>query len=152
MYVIHEQKQKSNVLIILIYFLLAVLLLISIFFKDLPRISKIVLTVVLLVDLILLKSFYYLVFRVTSDGLEFGYGFLKNKVAKNNIKSVLIDDSHGNFFGYGIRFNKYKVLGFIAQSGPGLMISLKDGRSFFTTLDKPEEALAIIKENNYLPD
>ena len=150
MYIIHEQRQKSNFSIIVIYLLLAVLLLVALIFKELPKITKIVLVIVLVVDVLFFKFFYELKFRVTNEGLEFGFGFFKNKVTKDFIKSVLIDNSKGSFFGYGIRFNKNKTMGFIAKHGDGLKIVFKDDRSFFITIDRPQEALDIIKQNNYV--
>ncbi len=156
MYIIHEQRQKSNPIITSIYIITFIVLLLVIinpsFLKlpDLPKVSRIVLIVVLLVDIVFFRSLYELKFRVTSEGLEFGYGLFKNKVVKENIGSVLIDSSKGNFFGYGIRFGKDKTIGFIARSGSGLRIIFKDQRRFFVTMNNPEEALNIIKQNNYV--
>jgi presenilin-like A22 family membrane protease len=156
MYIIHEQKQKSNLIVISIYiitFIVLSLIIINPSFlrlQKLPDISRIILLLVLVVDLIFLKIFYELKFRVTSDGLEFGYGFFKNKVKKDNIASVLVDNSQGIFFGYGVRFSRDKTIGYIAKSGSGLRIIYKDQRQFFITMNNPEEALKIIKQHNYV--
>lgn len=156
MYIIHEQKQKSYFWITAIYFIVFLILLLLIInprglnLPNIPRVSKIILGLVLLVDLAIFKSFYELFFRVTSDGLEFGYGFFKRKITKDNIESVLIDNSKGNFFGYGIRFGKDKTMGFIARTGSGLRVITKDKRKFFVTMNNPEETLSIIKQNNYV--
>ncbi|MCD4704966.1 hypothetical protein K8R66_02715 [bacterium] len=150
MYIIHEQRQKSSISIISIYLILAILLLILIIFKELPEMTKIILGVVLLIDILIFKFFYELTFRITNQGLEFGFGIFKNKVARNNIESVLIDSSKNNFFGYGIRFGKDKTMGFIAKSSKGLRVIFKDQRKFFITMNNPEEALDILKQNKYI--
>lgn len=156
MYIIHEQKQKTNLVVTSIYLITSIVLLLVVFFPDilktdpLPKITKIILFLVLLVDLIIFKSFWELKFKITDEGLEFGYGFFKNKLAKNNIQSASIENSKGNFFGYGVRFGKDKTMGFIAQKGEGLKIVSKERRKFFITMDMPEEALNIIKQNNYI--
>jgi len=156
MYIIHEQKQRSNLIVTSIYIITFIVLFLVIInpsflrMPDLPKVSRIILTIVLLVDIVFFKSLYELKFRVTSEGLGFGYGLLKNKFSKENIESVLIDNSKGNFFGYGIRFSKDKTMGFIAKHGEGLRVILKDGRNFFITMNNPQEALDIIKQNNYV--
>jgi hypothetical protein len=156
MYIIHEQKQRSSIIVILIYIISSIILLLVVInprFLSLPeltKVSRIVLIIVLLIDIFFLESFYELKFKITNEGLEFGYGLLKNKISKNSIKSISIYSSKGNFFGYGIRFNKSKVMGFIAQHGEGLEITHKDQRKFFITMNNPQEALDIIKENNYV--
>jgi predicted membrane protein len=150
MYIIHEQKQKSNFLILSVYVVVFIFLLFRLIQNNLSSGSKLILVLLLLVDIVFLISFYQIKFRVTSEGLEFGYGILKNKVTKNNIESISIDNSKGNFFGYGIRFSKDKTIGFIAKHGDGLKIVYKDQRKFFITIDNPREALDIIKENNYV--
>jgi len=150
MYIIHEQKQKSNFLIISIYIVVLIFLLFRLIRDDLSLGSKLILIVLLLVDIIFFISFYQVKFRVTNKGLEFGYGILKNKVAKGNIQEVLIDNSKGIFFGYGISFSKDKTIGFIAKAGDGLRVIFKDQRQFFITMNNPEEALNVIKKNNYV--
>jgi hypothetical protein len=156
MYIIYEQRQKTNLVVTSIYLIVFFLLFFIIFWPEilkidpLPKITKIILFFVLLIDLAIFKSFYELKFRVTSEGLEFGYGILKNKVTKNNIESIFLDNSRSIFFGYGIRFSKDKTIGFIAKHGDGLKIVYKDQRKFFVTMDNPQEALNIIKENNYV--
>jgi len=156
MYIIHEQRQKTNLAVTSIYLIVFIILLLLVIKPSflnvvaLPQIARIVLFIVLLVDLIIFRSFYELKFRVTNEGLEFGYGFFKNKISKDNIQSATIDSSRGNFFGYGIRFNRHKTMGFIAQRGEGLKIDSKDQRSFFITLNDPQQALDIIKQNNYV--
>lgn len=156
MYIIHEQRQKSNFIVTSIYIITFIILLLVIInpsfldLPELPKISKIILSIILFIDLIFFKSLYELRFKVTNEGLEFGYGLLKNKIAKNNIESVIINNSKGNFWGYGIRFNKSKTMGFIAQHGEGLEIVHKDQRKFFVTMNRPQEALDVIKQNNYV--
>lgn len=138
-----------------IYLLVSVILLFVIFWPEvlktefLPKITRIILFLVLLMDLIVFKSFFELKFRITNEGLEFGYGLFKNKLNHKDIESVIIESSRG-FIGYGIRFDKEKTMGYIAQSGEGLKITLKDQRSFFITMHEPEQALDIIKQNNYV--
>ena len=156
MYIIHEQKQKSNFIITFIYFIVFIILLLLVIsprifnLQKLPDISRIVLFVVLLVDIVIFRSFFELTFRVTNEGLEFGYGIFKTKISKNNIESVFIDDSKGNFFGYGVRIGKHRALGYIAKTGKGLKIKTKDNRNFFITMNSPEIALDIIKQNKYV--
>jgi len=150
MYIIHEQKQKSSPIVISIYAIVFIILLFGIIKNNLSGTIGISLMVTLLIDVIFFINFYQVKFRVTNEGLEFGYGIFKNKVSKNNIESVLIDNSKNNFFGYGIRFSKDKTIGFISKAGDGLMIIFKDQRKFFITMNNPREALDIIKENNYV--
>ena len=156
MYIVHEQKQKTNLVVTSIYLIVFVILLLLVIkpsflnIQELPNIARIILFIVLLVDFVIFRSFFELKFRITDKGLEFGYGLFKNKIDKNNIQSILIDSSKGNFFGYGIRFNKEKTMGFIAQRGEGLKINTKDQRSFFITLNDSQQALDIIKQRNYV--
>ena len=156
MYIVHEQKQKTNLVVTSIYLIVFVILLLLVIkpsflnVQELPNIARIILFIVLLVDFVIFRSFFELKFRITDKGLEFGYGLFKNKIDKNNIQSILIDSSKGNFFGYGIRFNKEKTMGFIAQRGEGLKINTKDKRSFFITLNDSQQALDIIKQRNYV--
>jgi hypothetical protein len=150
MYIIHEQKQKSSPITISVYIIVFIILLFSIIKNNLSGTVGISSMVILLIDIVVFINFYQVRFRVTNEGLEFGYGIFKNKVAKNNIGSVLIDNSKNNFFGYGIRFGKDKTIGFISKAGDGLKIVYKDQRKFFITINSPREALDIIKENNYV--
>ena len=156
MYIVHEQKQKTNLVVTSIYLIVFVILLLLVIkpsflnVQELPNIARIILFIVLLVDFVIFRSFFELKFRITDKGLEFGYGLFKNKIDKNNIQSILIDSSKGNFFGYGIRFNKEKTMGFIAQRGESLKINTKHQRSFFITLNDSQQALDIIKQRNYV--
>lgn len=150
MYIIYEQFQKSKIIIFFIYIIMAFLLLFVIIRSGLPNITSIVLFFVFLFDIYLLVCFYKLTFRITSDGIEFGFGFFKRKIKKDKIQSVFIDDPVGIFIGYGIRFGKNKTLGFIAREGDGLTIKTKYGLVFFVSLDDPKTALDIIKQNNYV--
>lgn len=150
MYIIYEQFQKSKIIIFSTYVIMAFLLLFIILRSDFFNITNIILFLVLLCDFYLLFCFYKLTFRITSDGIEFGFGFFKRKVKKDRIKSVFIDSSVGIFLGYGIRFGKNKTLGFIARPGDGLTINTKYGLVFFVSLDDPQTALDIIKQNNYV--
>jgi hypothetical protein len=150
MYIIHEQRQKSSPIIMSTYVIVFLILLFRIIKNNLSGTWEIYLIIILLVDVVLFINFYQVKFRVTNEGLEFGYGIFKNKVTKNNIESISIDNSKSNFFGYGIRFSRDKTIGFIAKHGDGLKIVFKDQRSFFITMNNPREALDIIKENNYV--
>ena len=157
MYIIHQQKQKSYFFLTAIYLFSSIVLLVLVLeipglgLPHLPLISRIILAVVLLVDLLIFRSFYELSFKITSEGLEFGYGLFKTKIAKNDIKSIIIDTSKGIFFGYGVRFNKHRIMGYIAKTGDGLMIETKKNKKFFVTMSDPEQALQIIKQSKYLP-
>jgi len=150
MYIIHEQKQKSNPIIMFIYVIVFIVLLFNIIKNSLSGVWEISLIIILFADIVFFINFYQVKFKITSDGLEFGYGIFKNKVSKNNIESILIDNSKNSFFGYGIRFGKDKTIGFISKAGSGLRIIFKDKRRFFVTMNNPREALDIIKENNYV--
>ncbi len=157
MYIIHEQKQKSYFLLTAIYLFSSLVLLLLIIsppgmgLPPLPWITRIILGVIFLVDIFIFRSFYELKFKITSEGLEFGYGFFKSKIAKNDLKSIIIDTSKGNFFGYGVRFNRHRIMGYIARTGDGLMIETKKNKKFFVTINDPEQALQIIKQSKYLP-
>lgn len=150
MYIIHEQKQKSSPVIMSIYVVVFLFLLFKIIKNNLSGTWEIYLVIIALINIFFIINFYQIKFRVTNEGLEFGYGIFKNKVSKNNIESISIDNSKSNFFGYGIRFNKDKTIGFVAKHGNGLKIVYKDQRKFFITMNSPREALDIIKENNYV--
>ncbi len=150
MYIIHQQKQKSFLPVISIYILLGFLLLYVIFFRDLVLITQIILGGVLLVDILFFKFFSELTFQITSEGLQFGFGIFKRKIHKQNIKSVFIEDGEGKFKGYGIVRGQNKINGFIAQTSSGLSLSTKDNVNFFVSLDDPQTALDILKENKYV--
>ena len=156
MYIIHEQKQKSYFWLTAIYLFSSLILLLlaisppGLGLPPLPWITRIILGIVFLVDILIFRSFYELKFKITSEGLEFGYGLFKTKIAKNDIKSIIIDTSKGNFFGYGVRFNKRRIMGYIARTGKGLMIETDRNKKFFVTMSDPEQALQIIKQSNYV--
>ncbi|MDD3284844.1 MAG: hypothetical protein PHZ07_04595 [Patescibacteria group bacterium] len=150
MYVIYEQFQKSRIIVFFTYIIIAFLLLFIIIRSGLPNTTSIVLFFVFLFDIYLFICFYKLTFKITSEGIEFGFGIFKRKIKKDKIQSIFIDNSVSIFIGYGIRFGKNKTLGFIARVGDGLTIKTKYGLVFFVSLDDPKTALDIIKQNNYV--
>jgi hypothetical protein len=104
---------------------------------------------ILVLDIFVVINFFYLTFKVTSVGLEFGFGIFKRLIKKEYIDSVYIDNSVGNFFGLGI-ISRVKKFAFIAKRGDGLSIKLKDGVTFFVSSDEAENILNIIKKEKYV--
>lgn len=144
MYIIYKSKQKMSLMFLSIYFVVVIILL------YLLKINFNYLWLTLLIfDIFFILNFYQLVFRVTSEGIEFGFGIFKRSIKKEYLNSVYIDNSIGNFFGLGI-ISKNKKYAFIAKKGEGLNIKLKNNINFFVSTNDAEQIINIIKKEKYV--
>jgi hypothetical protein len=144
MYIIYKSKQKMSIAFLSIYFLVFIM---SIFFLKI-NFNYLWLSILIL-DIFVVVNFFYLNFKITSMGLEFGFGIFKRVIKREYIHSAYIDNSIGNFFGLGI-ISKNKKFAFIAKRGDGLSIKLKDGVTFFVSSDESENILNIMKKEKYV--
>lgn len=150
--VIHEERQKTYLVLVIVFIIVAALLLSLVLFpglfykSQLPDFTRMVLLIVAVVDLILFLSFSQLTIKVTSEYLQIGFGIFKKKILFTAINDFMIEDYEKlRYLGYGIRIGRDKSIGYVARGGRGIRVIMKPRDCFFTT-DSPEQLLAILKQ------
>lgn len=144
MYLIYKTKQTMSIGFLSIYFLIFILL---VFF--IKNSFSYLWVFLLLFDIFFILNFYKLVFKITNEGIEFGFGIFKRFIKKEYIDSIYVDNSIGNFFGLGI-ISKNKKYAFVARKGEGLTIKLKNNIDFFISTNESEKLINIIKKEKYV--
>ncbi len=153
MYIIHKQRQISSLNLIFPYtalFFICGYFLINIIFHSGNIYTKILFSIILLILFVITFSFFYLNFKITNTYIKFGFGIFTRKINKDDIDSIFIENSKNYFASFGIAVTKKKIYGFVAKSGDGLLINTKNNIKYFISLNDPEKAMCILKENNYV--
>ncbi|MBU1130934.1 hypothetical protein KJ840_02270 [Patescibacteria group bacterium] len=150
--IIYEEQQKTHLIVVLVFILVAVFLLFIVFSPAtfgqsiLPQHTKITLLMVTVVDLILFWSFFRLTIKLTNKYLQIGFGLFKKKILLTDISDCLVEDYQKSvYLGYGIRFGRDKSVGYIARGGRGVRLKLKP-RDYFFTSDNPEQIAVLLKQ------
>ena len=151
--VLYEEKQKTYLILVIIFIIIAILLLGLVLFpgffneSEMPEFTRVILLVIAIVDLILFWSFSQLTIKVTSEYLQIGFGIFKKKIPFSKINDFKIEEyQKSRYLGYGIRIGRDKSIGYVARGGRGIRVMLKPRDYFFTT-DSPEQLLAMLKQN-----
>ncbi|MFW0862232.1 MAG: hypothetical protein ACKKL6_01470 [Candidatus Komeilibacteria bacterium] len=151
---IYEEKQRSSIMTIVIFlvvaFVFAVTLISNWFeygevaFRQGDEAAFLAMAVIFVLMFIF---FYNLKIVITEDRLEFGFGIFKKKINKGEIKLVTVKKfEFKNYWGYGIRLGRLdKSWGYIAGNDKGVYLELENKKFFFTT-DNPEQVVDLIKK------
>ena len=95
-------------------------------------------------------NFSYFTISVSDEGVQAAYGVFKKRLPWNSITSCELDDEK-SFYGYGIRYGKYKdswVWIFNIIGGPRVAV-LSSGdkpRGLIFSTKNPDEVIRIIRE------
>ena len=113
---------------------------------NIPQTARIILSIVLVFDVLILLSFRVLKIVLTEEKLTFGFGFFKKNILLTEIERVEVGDYvFKNYLGYGIRFGRDRSQGFVPRGGKGVRIYLKNKAIFFFSSVRAEELVSMIK-------
>ena len=142
---IYREKQKTYLIVVSIYIIVALFLLSLIFlpqffnFSQASLLTRIILIIITVVDLILFWSFAELKVKLTFDTLEFGFGVFRKKMSLKEIQNCSVEDFDiKRYSGYGIRLGRDKSIGYIARGGRGVRLKTLN-RDYFISSDSPEQ-------------
>lgn len=152
MHIMHEEKQKFSAVMGLLVLASFVIIAVYLFttwkrgqFEAIPVFVLAILGFVLLLDIFFIINFYQIKVVVAEDKLVFGFGILKRKVPFENIEEVIVEKFIFNrYMGYGIRVGRDKSIGYVARSGNGVRIKMKNYKDFFITSDNAEHLKTMI--------
>jgi len=149
--IIYQEKQKSYLVVVGVFILIALGLLALLFFPDFFKvktptsIARLFFYLVIIFDLLMFWSFAFLKIKATDDYLEIRFGIFRKKIFFKDVKSCAIEDyQRSRYFGYGIRLGRDKSVGYIARDGRGIRLKMQPRDYFFTT-NQPEQLLNILK-------
>lgn len=149
--IIYQEKQRTYLMVVGVFILIALGLLALLFFPDFFKVQptsslgRMLLFAVIMFDLLLFWSFARLAIKVTDNYLEIRFGIFKKKIFFKDIKGCVIEEyQKSRYFGYGIRLGRDKSIGYIARDGRGIRLNLQPRDYFFTT-ERPEQLLNILK-------
>lgn len=146
--VIYQEQQKTYLIVILAFILVALGLLALVLFpkESMTQQAKYILLIVAVIDLLLFWSFSQLSIKVTTEYLQLGFGIFKKKIQLKDIEDCWVEEYKKSIYmGYGIRFGKDKSVGYIARGGRGIRLKMKPRDYFFST-DSPEQLVALLKQ------
>lgn len=153
MHIIHEETQKfSPVMGLLILFSLIIIVGYLVItwqkgeFGQIPIFALVILGFVLLLDIFFIINFYQMRTIVTEDKLIFGFGVLKRELPLENIDEVIVEKFIFNrYMGYGIRTGRDRSVGYVARSGNGVRIKVKNQKDLYITSDNAEHLKTMIE-------
>lgn len=158
--VIYQEQQKTYFILILVFIIVALMVLALSFFplffglNGLSDISRVILTLVAVIDLVFFWCFRSLSIIADDQTLSFGFGFMKKRFFWHDLKSAQVEDFNlKNYSGYGIRFGKDKSIAFAAQGGRGVRLKTAGSprfgaasKDYFFSSANPEKIAALINE------
>ena len=152
---IYEEKQRSSMMAIIIFLVIAFVFGTTLFanYKEygvasIREADQMTFLIMAVLFIFLFVFFYNLKITLTEEQLEFGFGPFKKKIAKGEIKTISIKQyEFKNYLGYGIRLGRAdKSWGYVAGNTSGVLIDSKKGKFYFTT-DNPEQIVDLIKQH-----
>ena len=162
---LYIERQKTYLLVVMVFIIVAGFLLALVLWprQEFSQLTKIVLFIAAVVDLILFWSFSQLTIKISKEYLQISFGVFKKKISFSEINDVLVQDfDFKNYFGYGIRLGKDKSIGYVARGGRGIKLKLSakgrsaspklelgtraGGKDYFFTSENPEQIQNIIRQ------
>jgi hypothetical protein len=91
-------------------------------------------------------NFSRLDISATENVLQFRFGLFKKQVYIKNITNLEKEKlSFMKFGGYGIRFGRGKILGYVARGGEGIQfVDTKDNKKYFVSSEKSDELISLL--------
>ncbi|MFW0837682.1 MAG: hypothetical protein ACKKL5_01650 [Candidatus Komeilibacteria bacterium] len=84
---------------------------------------------------------------LTPEYLRFGFGWMRQTIKVEDLMSVEISQfKWGNYWGLGIRRGRDRTWGYVATTGPGLLLKTTKHK-FFISLDNPEQLADLLKNS-----
>lgn len=113
--------------------------------------TKVLLTVLLLLDLVVLLSFREVTITVTDKQIIFGYGRFRKKFYLADLEKVEFGEyKFRNYLGYGIRYGLDKSIGYAPRGGRGVRMKFhRDARVYFVVSARPDELKGILEKHRH---
>ena len=152
---IYEEKQRSSIMAIIIFLVIAFVFIASLVsnyfeygiatFTEEDGIAFLFMAVLFV---LLFMFFNHLKIIITNEYLQFGFGIFRKKIIKGEIKNISVKKyEFKHYLGYGIRFGRLdRSWGYVAGNDMGVFLELENKKFYFTT-DNPEQVVDLIKQN-----